>query len=142
MSQQHDPYILETEQDEKPRAVGGCLCGAVRYSVHGPLRDVLICHCEMCQRLHTYVGAYSACAPESLTIDKHEALRWYRSSPSVCRGFCSECGANLFWQPVHGCHVSISAGSLDRPTNLRVQKHIFLEEEADFCDTAPEVRPE
>ena len=33
-------------------ATGGCLCGAVRYQVHGPLRDVLICHCVECRRWH------------------------------------------------------------------------------------------
>ena len=118
---------------EEQRASGGCLCGAVRYSVRGPLRDVLICHCNMCQRLHTHLGAYSACIPGDLTVESDKALRWYRSSTSARRGFCSECGANLFWEPAHGHHISLSAGSLDRPTGLRVQGHIHMEEEADFC---------
>jgi len=26
------------------RATGSCLCGAVRYDVSGPLRDVIECH--------------------------------------------------------------------------------------------------
>lgn len=126
---------METRSGDQ-RASGGCLCGAVRYSVHGPLRDVLICHCETCQRLHTYVGAYSACAPEDLRIENNGALRWYPSSLIARRGFCSECGANLFWQPAHGRHVSISAGSLNRPTSLHVQEHIFLEQEPDFCSNS------
>ncbi|TNC51465.1 GFA family protein [Rubellimicrobium rubrum] len=123
-------------EGEEQRASGGCLCGAVRYSVRGPLRDVLICHCSMCQRLHTHLGAYSACSPSDLTVENKEALRWYRSSASARRGFCSECGANLFWEPAHGHHISVSAGSLDRPTGLRVQGHIHREEEADFCTDA------
>jgi len=86
----------------------------------------------MCQRLHTYVGAYSACAPEHLQVESGTTLRWYESSPEARRGFCARCGAMLFWEPSHGRHVSISAGSMDRPTGLRVQGHIYLEEESDF----------
>ncbi len=45
---------------ELTMARGGCLCGAVRYEVQGPLRDVLICHCEECRRWHGHVSATTA----------------------------------------------------------------------------------
>jgi len=38
----------------------------------------------------------------------------------------------LFWEPAHGRHVSISAGSLDDPTGLRIQDHLYLEDEPGF----------
>jgi hypothetical protein len=87
----------------------------------------------MCQRIHSYVGAYSACAPEHLRIENREALRWYRSSPIARRGFCERCGAMLFWEPAHGRHISLSAGSLDRPTGLSIEAHLHREDEPDFC---------
>ena len=43
-------------------ATGGCLWGAARYEVRGPLRDVVICHCSRCLRTHGHVAAYAACA--------------------------------------------------------------------------------
>jgi hypothetical protein len=117
------------------RATGGCLCGGVRYAVQGPLRDVLICHCQFCQRMHTHVGAYAACAPPDLEILSARTLRWYRSSPGARRGFCRKCGSSLFFEPTPVTHLSISAGSLDRPTGLKVKEHIFLAQKGDYYET-------
>jgi hypothetical protein len=114
------------------RATGGCLCGSVRFDVRGALRDVLICHCQFCQRMHTHVGAYAACAPADLEIVSGRTLCWYRSSPGARRGFCRKCGSALFWEPAPLTHISISAGSLDRPTGLKVKEHIFLAQKGDY----------
>jgi hypothetical protein len=105
-------------------ATGSCLCGGVQYRVNGPLRAVTICHCRMCQRQHTHAGAYSACAPGDLEILPGATLAWFQSSSIARRGFCSRCGAGLFWDPAHGRHISLSAGTLDS-TDLRFGGHIF-----------------
>jgi hypothetical protein len=120
---------------ELDRATGGCLCGAVRYRVRGPMRDVIICHCQFCQRAHTHVGAYAACAVSNLVIESARALRWHRSSPGARRGFCSKCGSALFWEPTPATHISISAGSLNQPTGLKVKEHIFLAQRGDYDET-------
>ena len=56
------------DDGEPDRASGGCLCGSVRYRVRGPLRGVVICHCQFCRRMHTHVGAYTACAVSDLEL--------------------------------------------------------------------------
>ncbi len=111
---------------------GGCLCGAVRYAVAGPLQDVSICHCAFCRRTTTRGGAYTACSLQSLTITATRTLKWYRSSPTGRRGFCGKCGSQLFWEPTGGNHMSISAGSLDSADDLRLGRQIFLEQRAAF----------
>ena len=118
-----------TKDFETAPVTGGCLCGDVRYAVSGPLRDITVCHCVMCRRAATGVGAYSACAPGDIAITGAK-LRWYRSSPIARRGFCSRCGSQLFWEPSDGDHLSISAGSLDDPSGLRIASHIFVAKDA------------
>ena len=34
--------------DSEEAHTDGCLCGAERYEVHGPLRGVVNCHCTRC----------------------------------------------------------------------------------------------
>src|SRR5210317_1434133 len=31
---------------------GSCLCGKVKYEVHGDIKHVLNCHCPMCRKAH------------------------------------------------------------------------------------------
>jgi hypothetical protein len=118
---------------------GACLCGAVRYRAEGPLRDVVVCHCSRCRRSHGHVAAYSECATARLEItDDAGALRWYVADERS-RGFCSHCGASLFWrrddQPER---TAIAAGTLDEPTGLRTVAHIYTATPGDYYTSAGE----
>ena len=113
---------------------GGCLCGAVRYEVSGLLRDVVNCHCSMCQRLHGNFGPHSKARKVDITITNADGLAWYKTSEVARRGFCRECGSSLFWEPFELDSTGIIAGSLDRPTGLKTMGHIFVGEKPDFYD--------
>ena len=115
-----------------PMASGGCLCGAVRYTVNGPLRPVILCHCEQCRRTSGHFVAGTACRPQHLSVDEQGALKWYRSSETAERGFCQECGSSLFWKPDHGEHLSVMAGTLDTPTGLQSIAHIYADGASDY----------
>ncbi len=109
-------------------STGGCLCGAVRYEVRGPLRDILICHCRECRRWHGHVSASTAARRADLVIVTQRGLRWIDSPASDAgarRGFCCECGSSLFWDPPRRETVSIAAGTLDDGSGLRVIGHWF-----------------
>ena len=115
-------------------ATGSCLCGSVRFRVHGPLCDVTICHCLFCRRMNTHVGAYTACAVSDLEIESTRTLRWHRASPKARRGFCSKCGSALFWEPTPVTHMSISAGSLNGPTGLKIAEHHSVAQKGDYYE--------
>ncbi len=112
------------------QARGQCLCGAVRYVVDGPMRDVTACHCKQCQRsAGSYFMATSAKRAD-ITIDNPEqTLTWFRdpSTNFAERGFCNRCGSSLFWQRDRADTLSITAGTLDAPNNLKLTQHIFVD---------------
>ena len=119
-------------------SVGGrCLCGAVVYEVRGRLRDVLICHCVECRRWHGHVSASTAARREDLVLLEDRGLRWIespRSDAGARRGFCAECGSSLFWDAPRSETISISAGTLDRPTGLRVAAHWYVSQAGDYYE--------
>ncbi len=118
--------------EENKVFTGGCLCGQVRYEVKGPLRDVINCHCTMCQRLHGGFGPHTKALKTKITIINAEGLAWYQTSGVAKRGFCRECGSSLFWEPFEQDATGIVAGSIDGPTGLKTMGHIFVGEKADF----------
>jgi hypothetical protein len=107
------------------RATGRCLCGAVGYSVRGPLRSSAVaCHCTTCRKFTggLWVG---------------DTLKWYRSSAEAQRGFCANCGSSLFWEGDDEPLWSIAAGSLDEPTGLKLAVHSWTAESADYWSFDP-----
>ena len=115
-------------------STGGCHCGSVRYEVLGPLRDVVHCHCTMCQKLHGAAGAHTKARKVNIRIVKDDGLAWYKTSDVARRGFCRNCGSSLFWEPFEYDATGILAGTLDQPTGLKSIGHIFVGEKPDFTE--------
>jgi hypothetical protein len=112
------------------RATGGCLCGAIRYTVRGPLRGVILCHCGQCRRVHGHLGASTSAARTHVELAGADAVVWFASSARGRRGFCGSCGSSLFFEPVG--EDRIAAGSLDQPSGLEVIGHEYVANKADY----------
>ncbi len=111
---------------------GSCLCGAVRFSIRGPLRDVVNCHCGQCRRSHGHFAAYTAAVRDAVAFESKAGLAWFSSSRNARRGFCERCGSSLFWELDHDPVLRIAAGSLDSPTGLTTSKHIYVDDKGDY----------
>ncbi len=110
---------------------GSCLCGAVRFEVRGPLRPVVACHCRQCRKTSGHHVAATSAPRGDVTITGSPV--WYRSSAAARRGFCPNCGSNLFWDG-EGENLSIFAGALDGPTGVRIAGHIYCADKGDYYD--------
>lgn len=113
---------------------GGCLCRGVLFEVHGALKPVLACHCSQCAKTSGNYAAMTSCSSEDPTLSAQDTLRWYQSSPTVQRGFCDRCGSNLFWRQSESADIYITAGTLERPTSLKIAEHIFVASKSDYYE--------
>ena len=110
---------------------GSCLCGRVTYEVDGPLRPVIACHCSQCRKTSGHHVAATSAPRERVTISGE--VTWYQSSDVARRGFCGICGSSLFWDG-KGANLAIFAGTLDGPTGLRIEGHIFCADKGDYYE--------
>ena len=112
---------------------GQCLCGGVKFRLAAPFRDVVVCHCRQCARWTGHAVAMTSVPDDRFEMLAGEhLLSWFKASAAADRGFCKNCGSTLFWKPVGEARISVSAGALDPPTGLKVEKHIYAADKSDY----------
>lgn len=118
---------------------GGCLCGAVTYTVTGRLRDVTNCYCARCRRFTGHHMAATAAAVTDVRIEDPAAQLTWHPVPGAEYGFCRSCGSSLFWRSdASPAVISICAGSLEPPTGLNTVEAWWTSQASDYF-TRPDV---
>ncbi len=125
---------IEAQLDQQAYLSGSCLCGGVQYRIEGVVRDVVNCFCTQCRKTSGHHVAATRVDENSLRIEKDETLTWYVSTPGYQRGFCNQCGGNLFWRCLDEDHISVMAGTLDTPTGLKTVENIYVENASDYFE--------
>lgn len=108
---------------------GTCPCGTVRFTIDGPVRDVLVCHCDACVQATGGPWAAAAAAREDLSVVDDAALIWERAAVSendASRGSCRSCGTVIFWRAPGRATVSFAAETLADASALEVAGEIWL----------------
>ncbi len=114
---------------------GSCNCGGVKYTISGPLREVVACHCGQCRKQTGLFYAATDTLDANIDIVDDGSLKWYAASDFAKRGFCGVCGSALFWKRDGSDRISILAGSLDGDmSDIKMERHIFVEDKGSFYD--------
>jgi hypothetical protein len=110
---------------------GGCLCGAIRYTLTAHIAGLRACHCMNCQKSSGTGGTVNAVVPtDSFKITKGATKRYddaaTHSGRTLSRHFCAECGAPIYSQrnPDPG-FIVIRAGSLDDSGGMKITGNIW-----------------
>lgn len=113
---------------------GSCLCGAVKFTVEGELKAPLACHCTQCRKTSGHYWAATNVPRGALKIEGEFNVAWFRSSEKIQRGFCSTCGASLFWDPIEEDRISVAMGAFEAPTGTTLSEHIFVDDKGDYYE--------
>ena len=123
---------------------GGCLCGAVRYTSDADPVATAICHCKNCQRQSGSAFSVIIGIPRASFSLQGDPMKSYEdrgeSGQPVLRQFCGNCGSpvvsdvavtpDLLW---------IKTGTLDDPSQLHPQMHIWTDHQQPWVDVAQEL---
>jgi hypothetical protein len=113
-----------------PLLTGGCLCGAIRYTVSVPITELRACHCTHCQKASGAGGSVNAVIPTAaLAITQGTPKRFAAKADSgrtLYRFFCGDCGSPLYSQRATTPETSVlRAGTLDEAGDMRITAHIW-----------------
>ena len=124
---------------------GGCLCGNVRYAIHGAPRFVAQCFCRDCQKAtgtgHTTIVGVEA---GNLTVTGVPTVFTSLGDTGgrVNRHFCGRCGSRLFTSgDLPGEVRMIQAGTLDRPDQVSPTTAIYLKDRIPWDTVDPSLVP-
>jgi len=116
---------------------GGCLCGGVRYRLHGPGKKGSDCHCEDCRRAsgapYATWCSFPSDAVELLSGELGQVLH-----ESRLRFFARCCGTPLFIRDdANSEWTDITVASLDDPTSFSPQAAIWTEDKLPWVQLDP-----
>ena len=120
---------------------GGCLCGAVRFSLASKPFDAGWCHCRTC-RLNSGSPAmvFAAVPVGDYRIEQGE-IATVKSSDFGHRAFCRDCGTPLYMRVDYEPEtIDFSVATLDDPAAVAPEFHIFWASRiawAEPADTLP-----
>lgn len=123
---------------------GGCLCGAVRFELHGGIENIVCCHCSRCRKAQGSAFATNGVIRESdfRFISGHDVLNGYESSPGQTKYFCRHCGSPIFSKNVNRPgELRIRLGLIEAEIVERPRAHIFVGSKANWetiCGDLPQ----
>ena len=116
---------------------GSCLCGAISFEINGQLGSADACHCHQCRKWTGHFLPSVEVTRTDLLLKGEQSLKWHNSSEKVRRGFCSECGSSLFFDPIDQAKhnwIAVALGSFDQSTQVKLGMHIFVAEKGDYYE--------
>lgn len=109
---------------------GGCLCGAIRFTVRAPVSGLRACHCTHCQKTSGTGSSVNAVIQSRDFTLTQGTPRCYAaradSGRTLLRYFCGDCGSPIYSQRQENTErMVVRAGAFDDSSAMRITSHIW-----------------
>ncbi len=109
---------------------GGCLCGAIRFTVSAPVSELRACHCTHCQKASGSWGSVNVVLPSSafrLTQGNPKCFDAKADSGRILhRHFCGDCGSPIYSNRESTPEiVVVRAGTFDDLPPVKITANIW-----------------
>ena len=123
---------------------GGCLCGKVRFEIHGPIHNIVYCHCSKCRKAQGSAFATNGIvrADEFKILSGLDDLTGYEPTPGQTKYFCKTCGSPIISKATtRPGQVRVRLGTIESAIKERPVAHIFATSKANWeeiCGDLPQ----
>ena len=109
--------------------VGGCLCGAIRFEINGPIRNIVFCHCSQCRKVQGSAYATNGIvnANDFRITQGEDSLSCYGEAPGQGKYFCRHCASPMMSKnDAFPGQVRVRLGTIESDITERPAAHIFV----------------
>lgn len=109
---------------------GSCQCGAIRYTVSGPLPAAYACHCGECKKQSASAFSLSIAVEWSQVsasgaLAMHETIAFSGARKLAC--FCPQCGTRMWHRPSPDSDwITLKVGTLDDAATISPRGHLWV----------------
>jgi hypothetical protein len=103
---------------------GQCLCGSVKLSASVEKKEFDACHCSMCRR---WSGGPLMTVHALNPQWQGETINSYHSSDWGARGYCTQCGTNLYYLFKRDHAYYVPLGLIDDAADFTFKTEIFVD---------------
>jgi hypothetical protein len=122
---------------------GGCQCGAMRYTISGPLPPAYACHCSECKRQSgSSFGLSIAIEWARFAVEGEVAVSsgFAFSGKPKLRCFCPKCGNRLWHRPsADSAWITLKAGTLDCAQDIEPRGHLWVSQKQPWIRLEPDI---
>ncbi len=124
-------FMTERPPIPDPPYHGGCLCGAVRFSLEARPVGINACHCDDCRKLTGAANLLMVIGPrDAFRHVQGEVARWRKTADSgrqIDLVRCAACGTRMWHEPLSApALVYIAAGTFDHSDWAVPTSHMYI----------------